>query len=308
MKTITPLLTLCLVVCAAACRGSRNEPPVIAVVNGREISRAEFERFLALKMGEFTSSETPDALRSQMFDEFITRRLVLDAATQAGVAITEEEVRDAAQENPQMKSAAATEDNREELINDLLVEKYYRQVLLRDVRVSPEEKQQYIEQNQHRLTDRPGFYVREIRVQSREEAEKLRRRVTDEHQDFAAVARLHSLAPNAEQGGLARYDEGQLPQALDRAIRPLRPGDISPVIESSYGFHIFKLERRVQPVAPEERRAQFDERRARLAEELVARRNQQAIDEALERLRAAAAIEIRDAALGFTYTGRLRQN
>lgn len=308
VKIASPILILCLAASSVACRGGSNRPPAIAVVNGREIHRADFERFLALKMGELTSAETPDTLRSQMLDEFICRRLVLDEAAHAGISISDDEIKDATQENPQMKSAAATADMREELISDLLVEKYYRQVLLRDVRVSPEEIQRHIEQNQHRLTDRPGFYVREIRVPSREEAEKLRRQIVEERGDFAAVARLHSVAPNAEQGGLARYDEGQLPAVLDRAIKPLRPGDITPVIESSYGFHIFKLERRVQPVAPEEPRSQLDERRALLAEELTARKNQQAIDEALDRLRASATIKINDAALGFTYRGRLRQN
>jgi len=63
-----------------ACTGSSDNSPVIATVNGGKIHRAEFDRFIALKMGELTSSETPETLRSQMLDEFIRRRLVLDQA------------------------------------------------------------------------------------------------------------------------------------------------------------------------------------------------------------------------------------
>jgi parvulin-like peptidyl-prolyl isomerase len=290
------------------CRGAGDRLPVIATVNGNEIRRADFERFLTLKLGELTSTETPDALRSQMLDEYIRRRLALEEAARAGLSINDAEIEQAAQENPHVKSTAATADTREELSRDLLVEKYYRQVLLRDVRVSPEEAQQYIEQNQSRLTDRPGFYVREIRVQSQADAERLRGEVTEGHRDFAAVARLHSDAPNAEQGGLARYEEGQLPDILERAIKPLRPGDVSPVIQSSYGFHMFKLERRVQPHPVDERRSQLDDRRAQLTQELIARKNQQAVDAALERLTSQADIKIDDSTLGFTYTGQLRHN
>jgi parvulin-like peptidyl-prolyl isomerase len=288
------------------CGGDRS--PVIANVNGQEVRLSEFDRFIALRVGEFKPAEANDSLRSQMLDEYLVRRIVLDEAARAGLAVTEAEVEQTAQKNPRMKSTAATAETREELINDLLVEKYYRQVLLRDVRVPAEEIQQYLQENQARLLDRPGFYVREIRVQSREQAERLRREVTEGNRDFAAVARLHSDAPGAEQGGQALYNEGQLPAVLEKAIQPLRPGDVSLVIESNFGFHIFKLERRIQPHAESERRQPPDERRAQLAEEFIARRNQQALDEALVRLVSSARVKINDSALGFTYTGRLRHN
>jgi parvulin-like peptidyl-prolyl isomerase len=83
---------------------------------------------------------------------------------------------------------------------------------------------------------------------------------------------------------------------------------VSPVIESNYGFHIFKLEQRTQPHAIEEKRSQLDERRAQLTEELIARKNQQAVDAVLERLTSGAVIRIYEPALGFTYTGTLRHN
>jgi peptidyl-prolyl cis-trans isomerase C len=119
---------------------------------------------------------------------------------------------------------------------------------------------------------------------------------------------LHSDAPNADQTGLAHYDEGQLPDVLEKAVAQLRPGDVSPVIESNYGFHIFKLEQRTLPHALEERRSQLDDRRAQLSDELIARKNQQAVDTAIERLTSEATIKINDSALGFTYTGAFRHN
>jgi parvulin-like peptidyl-prolyl isomerase len=299
---------LLLVMMVAGCRAGSDRSPVIASIDGQEIHRNEFESFIAFKVGEVTSSETADSLRSQMLDEYIRRRLVLYEAARAGLSVTGAEIEQAAQESPQIKAAAAVDDKREELMRDLLVQKYYRQVLLRDVRVSDEEIQKYIEQNQSRLTDKPGFFVREIRVQSKAEAEALRLEVTEGRRDFASVARLRSDAPNAETGGIARYEDGQLPDVLERAIQPLRPGDVSPVIESGYGFHIFKLERRVQPHGIEERRSQLDDRRAQLAEELIARRNQQAIDAAIDRLVSEASVKIHDSTLGFTYTGQLRHN
>ena len=290
------------------CRSGVSRSPVIATFNDHEIHRDEFERFLELKMGEFDTADLSDSIRSQMLDDYIKRWLVLDDAARLKIGIGTAEMEQTTQDNPQMKSTVATAANREELARDLLVEKYYKQVALKDVRVSPEEVQQYIEKNQSRLTDRPGFLVREIRVQSRDEADKLRREVTEAHRDFASVARLHSDTPNTGRSGLAHYDEGQLPDVLEKAVKQLRPGDVSPVIESNYGFHIFKLEQRTLPHAMEERRSKLDDRRAQLTEELIARKNQQAVDSALERLTSAASIKITDSALGFTYTGTLRHN
>jgi peptidyl-prolyl cis-trans isomerase C len=301
------LLFILLVLLFGGCRAGGDPTPVIVKLNGKEIHRSEFDQFLAAKMGDISVTDIPDTIRSQMLDEYIRRQLVLEDAARIGLNVSTAEIDESSQDNPPIKSSASM-NNRDEILRDLLVEKYYRQISLRDAQVSPEEVQQYIEKNQARLTDRPGFLVREIRVQSREEADRLRREVTEKKRDFASVARLHSDAPNAERNGLTRYDEGQLPALLEKAVQQLRPGDVSPVVESNYGFHLFKLEQRILPHAPEERRSQLDDRRAQLTEELIARRNQQAVDKAIERLTTDATIQISDSALGFPYTGQLRHN
>ncbi len=307
MKKLFLLLCSGLLI-VGGCARVKDRSPVIAVVNGRELHKTEFERFLTARLGELTGSETPDSLRSQMLDEFVERRLVLDQAGQAGVSVSESEIEQATVDNPQTKASPDSAGSRQEMANDLTIAKYYRQFVLRDVRPSPEEVQKYIDDNRERLADHPGFVVREIRVDNRDKAESLRREVVEGHRDFAEVAGSGSQAPNAEEGGLSRYDEGQLPEVLERAIRPLKPGDVSQVIQSSFGFHVFKLERRIKPHSPEDRRAQLETKRSQLIEELIARKNQEAVDEALARFLDAAGVRVIDSSLGFTYTGRLRHN
>lgn len=294
---------------AAACGGGKGDAsPAIATVNGQQVHRAEFERFLAIRLGEFSTTDMPAALGSKMLDEYLVRKLIVAEAERAGLAVNDTEVTQVAQENPQKKSAASDDAARRELEDDLLIEKFYAQKVLRDVRVSSEELDSYVEANKERLTTKPGFYVREIRVHSREQAEQLRQEVVEGKADFAALARAHSNAANADQGGLARYDEGQMPAVLENAVRALAPGGISPVVQSNYGFHLFQLERRTQPYAAEERRSQLDERRAQLKEEYVARKNQEAVETAVNRLAATASVKVHAAALGFSYDGRFGHN
>lgn len=305
MKRFSATFIICFLVTLAGCGGGQDSASVIAVVNGRDITRAEFEQFLALKLGEIGVVENSDALRSQLLDEYIRRRIVLGEAESAGIDVSDQEIEQAALDNPLAKARAAKNELREELARDILLQKYYRQVVLRDVKVSSEEIQQHLDQSNAQRANVVTFYVREIRVQSKEEAERLRREVTEGRKDFATVARLNSEAANAELGGLSRYEKGQLPESLEKAIEPLRPGDVSPIIQSNFGFHIFKLDRRVEADLSEERRAAFDDRRATLIEELIARKNQQAIDAAIDSLVASASVKINEAALGFAYSGRL---
>jgi peptidyl-prolyl cis-trans isomerase C len=302
------LILLFLTVVFAGCRHKSDGSPAIATVNGHQVTRTEFERFVALKLGELASNEMNDLLRSQIFDEYLMRQVVMDEASRSGLSVTDIEVTKLTDDNPQLRSTGSNEEGRRELENDLLVEKYYQQKILRNVSISPEEIEQYIETNKDRLTNKPGFYVREIRVPTREEAETVRREIVESKMDFAKVARGHSHSQKTEQGELTHYDEGQLPDVLETAIRPLSPGTVSQVVQSNYGFHIFLLERRTQPYALDERRSQLDERRIHLKEELISRRNQEAVDAAVNKLTAAAKIKINDAALGFTYQGRLRHN
>lgn len=290
------------------CHKKTDNTPVIASVNGSEVQLSEFDRFIASRLGELSKDEMGDSLRSQLLDELLIRRVVIAAAEQANLEIRDTEIAQATQDDPHKRSSTADQEGRKELANDLLIEKYYKQSVLKDVRVTPEEIDAYIEKNKDRLSDKPGFYVREIRVQTREEAERIRSAALDGKSDFVELVRKYSQGAHAEQGGLTHYQEGQMPAVLENAIKPLKPGDISQVVQSNYGFHIFKLEQRTQVYAPETRRSALDKRRDMLGEELISRRNQEAVDAAVNKLVAAAKVKINPSALGFTYSGRFRQN
>jgi peptidyl-prolyl cis-trans isomerase SurA len=64
-------------------------------------------------------------------------------------------------------------------------------------------------------------------------------------EDFAQLARRFSEDPGTrERGGdLGWFRRRQMVPEFDRAVFGMRPGEISPVVETSFGFHIIKLER-----------------------------------------------------------------
>jgi peptidyl-prolyl cis-trans isomerase SurA len=62
--------------------------------------------------------------------------------------------------------------------------------------------------------------------------------------DFEAIARRESQDPSAQQGGmLGWFRAGQMVRNFEAVAFAMRPGDISPVVKTEYGYHIIKLEK-----------------------------------------------------------------
>ena len=71
----------------------------------------------------------------------------------------------------------------------------------------------------------------------RQLAESIRARITP--QNFAALARQHGQDGTAEQGGyLGVFGRGDMVPEFEAAVLALRPGEISPVIQTQFGYHI----------------------------------------------------------------------
>jgi hypothetical protein len=82
--------------------------------------------------------------------------------------------------------------------------------------------------------------------------------------DFAALAREHSVAPEAEQGGdLGWFEKGDMPAVFDQVCFSLTKGEVSDVTASELGYHIFKVLER-----EDERPLTFDESKETLRSEL----------------------------------------
>jgi peptidyl-prolyl cis-trans isomerase C len=104
--------------------------------------------------------------------------------------------------------------------------------------------------------------IRQIVVAERPKAEELRAQL-ETGADFVELARTNSIGPEAAQGGvLPPFAKGQMPEAFDRAFE-LEPGQLSPVIESPYGFHLFLVESKLPA-----HEASFDEVREKIALQL----------------------------------------
>ncbi len=66
--------------------------------------------------------------------------------------------------------------------------------------------------------------------------------------DFDGLAKLYSDGPAASEGGLMGYvKRGDLLPEIEKAIFALNPGEVSGIVQSSLGYHIFKVEEKEAP-------------------------------------------------------------
>jgi peptidyl-prolyl cis-trans isomerase C len=310
-----------ILICAAfgACSSTRSanpesqddNSPVIADINGEAARKAAFERFLKSRLSDFSdqsgqSQEESDKQRSQLLDEFIQRQLIIQEARKNNIEPSDDEIRSALEEQHRQANAQGSDQNqatlesderRVEIYNDLRMLKYQTEaVKLKEARVTPQEIEEYYRQNVDRYQGKSGFLVREIRVLDEEQAQRLYRQALAKPADFAVLARENSESPTKINGGEMEYEAKSLPQVLEQAITPLKVGSISRVVQSNYGYHIFKLERRAEPVP-------LDKARKEIEDKLQSEKNQTLIDNFNNRLRAGAQIKIYRDRLGFNYVG-----
>jgi peptidyl-prolyl cis-trans isomerase C len=112
--------------------------------------------------------------------------------------------------------------------------------------------------------------VREEMGRRRRRAEELRGRAAA-GADFAALARQHSEDPGtrARGGDLGSFTRDSHPRAFDDAAFALKPGAVSAVVQTDFGFHVIKVAAReparaqtLAEAAPEIRRRLLAEREA----------------------------------------------
>lgn len=79
-------------------------------------------------------------------------------------------------------------------------------------------------------------------------------RLVNNHEDFATLARLHSVDGSATRGGdLGWLQPGDTVPAFEDAMNKLQPGEISKPVKSEYGYHIIQVLDRRQESANAER-------------------------------------------------------
>ena len=107
--------------------------------------------------------------------------------------------------------------------------------------------------------------------------------------DFAKLAQAHSedTGTAASGGLLGAFPRGRMDPAFEAVAFSTTPGEISDLVETSFGFHIIKVDEHQAARMPP-----LDEVRADVRELLIERGQQEGLTKLIEEARRTAKIEI----------------
>jgi len=233
---------------------------VILKIENSFYTNSDFEDYLLLTVGE-TYEELSDLSLSRLLDSFIEEKLILEAARSQGIFLNHEEKKEyiarLSNEFKLSEGMIKKEVDIEKLLEKLLVEKFTLG-LLSDIKVTPEEIQEYYASNKKEFLHHEKRRVSQILLKTEEKAIEIYKMVRGAEEDkFKQIARQESEGLEASRGGeMGLFELGQLPEEMDKVVFSLKQGQVSQVIESEYGYHIFRVDEIVKstplPEKPDE--------------------------------------------------------
>ncbi len=244
---------------------------VLAVVNDGVILESDLNQEMRNIENQYRSQGMPlpprEVLRRQVLEHLIMVELQVQRAQQAGLRISNDMLNEAvytvAQRNQMDLSqfASALEQEgidysafRERLRKQLLLEQLRRQDVAAKMKVTDEEVDNYLRQQLKNQDQQPSeFHIRHILIGVSERASPaeitkkaaLAKRIHQElvqGADFSQTAVRYSQSETALNGGdMGWRPMSEVPRLFGERLGSMRAGELSDVIRSPSGFHIFQL-------------------------------------------------------------------
>ncbi len=273
---------------------------IVAQVNEEQIPVEQFEReFKELILESDKDAKGTDLgnLRRVCLDQIIERKILVQEARRLGLKVSPEElnraIADIETDYPEKGfgeklglKGVTLEEWRSRLEERLLAEKAIRGSLHTQERIDEKEALQYYEDHRSSFQIDQKVRARQIVVADGEEAIQILKRLK-KGEPFEKVAKEKSLGPERVQGGdLGYFSQGEKPSEFNHVFS-MEVGAVSGVIKSPYGYHIFKLEGKIEP-----RQVPFSEARLEIQQALEQKKSEENYQKWLKALKEKAKVKI----------------
>ncbi len=282
---------------------------VVATVNAKPITQNELDSTMQIyaleihrKTRDQLSAEELEEVRSMAMEKLIARELIFQAALAEGIVATEDAVLE--EERKLIEGYPSEDDFFAQLEKAGMDPAFYHRMIRQDLTVNlmtaeklkqiPEAPDEKVEQI---YRDYPGKMKLPAKARAshilvtpeegeaeraRERIEQIRERATVEN--FAQLAAENSDCPSAQAGGdLGFFSQGQMVESFEEAAFGQPLGELGPVVETPYGYHLILVHEREEetPLSLEEasdkiRRFLHEESGAKLLKDWVAQLRQDA--------------------------------
>jgi peptidyl-prolyl cis-trans isomerase C len=321
VKKFTPATCATLILLAlSACSANEGKVPqhggAVAKINGSVITRPELDRAVKSLVAQNQATQTlaPELLQKatdQALDQLTSAELLYQAASKLKIQDLDQQVAERyarnkasfpneAEYQKALKGLGMTEaEVRGAMRKEIMVNVFVEREFAAQATVSEAEAKKYYDENRERFFQK-GERLKASHIlvsvdqkasaqekqQARAKAETLRKRVHD-GEDFAGVAKKESTCPSSARGGeLGIFGKGQMTLPFENAAFALIPGELSPVVETEFGYHIIKLTEKLPPSTEK-----FEDAKEKIFAFLKKSKVQQALTAFIAQLRAKAHIE-----------------
>ena len=290
-------------------------PDPVAKVNGQPVSAMDLKRarkvLTAQLQGMELTAEQQRELDQTAISQLVSTELLYQAAKGVEVKDLEKKVAEKLaegkakfpNEEAYQQAIASLEMTEKDLVEytrrDLLIRSYIDSAVAPKATVADADIKKFYDENGDKFTKPATVRASHILIgvdpsatdadkkAAKEKAEKLRKELAG-GADFAALAKANSTCPSSQQGGdLGEFGSGQMVPAFETAAFALKPGEISGVVETQFGYHIIRLvEKKPEQKVP------FSEVQSRIAEYLKGQKINTALGTFVDEARKKATIEI----------------
>ena len=286
-------------------------PAVVARVNGVDIQSAELEkaiRNLEANVGQQIPAERRSEIYRGILDQLVDQRLLEQEAAARNIKATDAEVNQGIEEMKKqapdaeaftkaLTSRKMTEaDLRAEARQRLTVDKLLAAEIEPKAVVNDTDIAEFYKKNPQFFMQPEAMRASHILIKAdtadakpaaKAKAEDLLRQIKAGG-DFAALAKQHSNDGSAAGGGdLGFFPRGQMVKPFEDAAFALKPGEVSSVVETEFGYHIIRAaEHRTARTVP------LAEVSDRIAQALRQQKQQQLAQEFVQSLKGKAKVEI----------------
>lgn len=243
---------------------------IAVVVNDEVITKNEVAKRIeaVTQRMRAANAQIPDQadLQRQVIESMIVERAQIQLAKEMGVriddAMLDRAIGGIAEQQKmnvqQLRDALEKEGTtfpafREEIRSEMMLQRLRQHEVDNKIQVSDAEVDTFLAARKAAAAERVEMNLAQIRVRipenaspeqiaaRRARAEEIARQLRTGG-DFAKIAATYSDAGDALKGGeIGWLDSQRLPEAFAKALTPLKPGQVTPIIKSATAFHILKL-------------------------------------------------------------------
>ncbi|MEN8152637.1 MAG: peptidylprolyl isomerase [Acidobacteriota bacterium] len=214
---------------------------IIFEIEDKKYSNSDFRLFLRFKFSNSKEILSNEKLLSRLLDSFIEKSMILYRADNASTIINENDIRNYMTENNIQKKNWTYQS----VSNLLKVQKYLYSTIYKDISVSDYNINLYYRNNKNKFIKKDEIELYQISLKNKEKAIKIRGELLNSPGKFDQLAENHSESvESAKKGYMGKFETGDLPKDIEKVVFSLGINRISRVIESQFGFHIFKVTKR----------------------------------------------------------------